>query len=556
MRCFLLSVLAFCFATVGLAFAVPCSVVAEHSPSEAESAYLHGDFDQAAGLYRAQLQQHPDDAEAVVGLTRALLRGQKVDEAAGEVNKALAASPKSGLLSIALAEVEYRQGTPWLAAATANQAMHIVPCNPRLHLLLARIYRLNSMYASSAKELRTAHALDPHDPAIRRWWIDTLSASERISELEAYLAAPTGDGPEDIHLMQLSLESLKKRAEEPHKPCRLVSSSTSTEIPFAQIMRDATHIRAFGLEVKLNGHGSHLQIDTGASGLLVSRPVAEHAGLKPFSATEMSGIGSEGITNGYTAYADSIQIGSLEFHDCVVRVMNARNVIDSDGLIGMDVFSRFLVTLDYPMRRLALAPLPPRPEDTTPQAPSLATGEDADDETAGKAAGSDARNPAAAAAPPHSPHAEHDRYIAPEMKDYTPVYRLGHSLLLPTVVNQGEQKLFILDTGAWTTTISTTAAREVSKISRNDQLHVHGISGKVDQAYTASDVTLHFANIRQPATEILSLDLNHVSKNAGLEVSGFLGAKTLSQLTTHIDYRDGLIKFDYDPNRGYRTAAR
>jgi hypothetical protein len=37
-----------------------------------------------------------------------------------------------------------------------------------------------------------------------------------------------------------------------------------------------------------------------------------------------------------------------------------------------------------------------------------------------------------------------------------------------------------------------------------------------------------------------------------MEISGFLGANTLDQLTIHIDYRDGLVKFDYDPNRGYR----
>jgi hypothetical protein len=36
-----------------------------------------------------------------------------------------------------------------------------------------------------------------------------------------------------------------------------------------------------------------------------------------------------------------------------------------------------------------------------------------------------------------------------------------------------------------------------------------------------------------------------------MEISGFLGASTLNLLTIHIDYRDGLVKFDYDRNRGY-----
>src|SRR5208283_5852568 len=114
-------------------------------------------------------------------------------------------------------------------------------------------------------------------------------------------------------------------------------------IPFVRLMEDAEHVRAFGLDVKLNGHSARLEVDTGASGLLVSRSVAKHADLKPFSQTEMSGIGDHGDKDGYTAYADSIRIGNLEFQDCEVDVLDSRNVADEDGLIGMDVFSHFLV---------------------------------------------------------------------------------------------------------------------------------------------------------------------------------------------------------------------
>src|SRR5260370_18200169 len=88
---------------------------------------------------------------------------------------------------------------------------------------------------------------------------------------------------------------------------------------------------------------------------------------------ETGGIGSAGRKAAYTAFADDIKIGSLEFRDCQVDVIDQRNVIDSDGLIGMDVFSRFLITLDYPMRKLLLAPLPRRPKDTPPLKPTLET---------------------------------------------------------------------------------------------------------------------------------------------------------------------------------------
>jgi predicted aspartyl protease len=529
-------------------FGAKCDVAKAHVPSEAESDFLHGEYEKSAALYQSSLLQHPNDPELTAGLVQALLRQQKVSEADETLRKALAAEPKSIVLRVALGEVQYRQGTPWLVSQTVNDAMKIDLCNPRLHLLMARLFRLNSMYASEAKELGTAHALDPFDPKIRSQWIGTLPLKQRIAELEAYLASPSGDDPEEIRHLTMYLDSLKKRAEAPRKACRLTSSTSSTEIPFTQLMRDATHVRAYGLDVKLNGRDSRLEIDTGASGLLVSRSVAQRAGLKPFSATELGGIGSEGWKNGYTAYADSIQVGSLEFHDCVVRVLDARNVVDTDGLIGMDVFARFLVTLDYPMRKLQIGPLPPRPDEIAPQAPSLATGEETDDDAAAK---QPAANPTPAVKPSSGPH---DRYIAPEMKGYTPIYRLGHDLLIPTSVNQGAKKLFVLDTGAWTTTISPQAAREIGKIHRDDELKIHGISGKVDQAFTANNVTLDFAAIRQPAREIVSFDTSSLSKHAGLEISGFIGATTLIQLTTHIDYRDGLIKFDYDPNRGYRAG--
>jgi hypothetical protein len=50
----------------------------------------------------------------------------------------------------------------------------------------------------------------------------------------------------------------------------------------------------------------------------------------------------------------------------------------------MDVFSNFLVTLDYPMRKLALDRLPTRPEDTASEAPSLKTRDSLADDGAGE----------------------------------------------------------------------------------------------------------------------------------------------------------------------------
>jgi hypothetical protein len=278
----------------------------------------------------------------------------------------------------------------------------------------------------------------------------------------------------------------------------------------------------------------------------------------------VGGIGDQGNKSSYTAYADSIRIGNLEFHDCAVEVVDSKHGMeDIDGLIGMNVFSRFLVTLDYPMHKLLLGPLPPRPGESVDHGASLKTSESESEDQA--SSGDESKPPGApatGASPPAAPaavpaatsvsHGPYDRYIAPEMKDYTKVYRIGHDLILPASLNREKIKLFIIDTGAWATTISPDAAREVTKVHRDDNMEVKGISGKVQQVYTTGDITFTFAHLSQRADSVVSFDTSKISKNAGLEISGFIGANTLYLLTIHIDYRDGLVKFDYDPNRGYR----
>jgi hypothetical protein len=63
-------------------------------------------------------------------------------------------------------------------------------------------------------------------------------------------------------------------------------------------------------------------------------------------------------------------------------------------------------------------------------------------------------------------------------------------------------------------------------------------------------VLLQFAGIQQQNNDLYSFDTIGLSRAAGVEISGFLGSTVLRQLTISIDYRDGLIKFAYDPRRG------
>ena len=128
--------------------------------------------------------------------------------------------------------------------------------------------------------------------------------------------------------------------------------------------QDIHRMRGIGLSVRLNDRNAHLLLDTGAGGIMVNRKLAEKAGLTPISAVHYGGIGDKGLQSGYTAVADHIRVGELEFQDCVVSVSDKGSVADEDGLIGADVFGTYLVDIDLPGMRLKLSPLPKRPEDT------------------------------------------------------------------------------------------------------------------------------------------------------------------------------------------------
>ena len=542
-----------------------CAVVAPHTLTDAERAYLAADYDKAVALYQAELRGQADDPALTAGLVQVLLHQQKVREAEDAVAAGLAAHPNSAILLTARAEVQLREGKPWEAGESIGVAMKAGPCLPRAHLIFARLAGLSSYHASARSEIQVARKLDAFDPDIWSEWIGTLPRRARAEELEKYLKAQTGDDAEERHHTQLYLDQTRKRLEEPHKPCRLVSTVTAAEIPFAALMYDATRIRAFGLDVKLNQKKARLEIDTGAGGLTISRSVAQRAGLKEFAKTEVGGVGDEGENAAYTAFVDSIQIGNLEFHDCAVEVVANKNMLDVDGLIGMDVFSKFLVSLNYPERKLTLGPLPPRPGEAV-AAPTLGTESDDDEDVAGATkdssgpegaptpkglAATDPGSTAGADAGQKSSRSKgpYNRYIAPEMMEYTPVYREGHLLMLPVALDHSKLRLFVLDTGAWATSISPAAAREVTKVHSDYSTEVRGLSGKVEKMYTANEVTFSFARVEQKIREVPSFDLSKVSKNVGMEVSGFLGARTLQLVTIHIDYRDGLVKFDYDPKK-------
>jgi tetratricopeptide (TPR) repeat protein len=532
----------------------------------ADKLYRAGKFAEAEASYQSLLKTDSKLVLAQVGLVRAILRQEKIDEALDAVNSALAAQSNSAALLAAKGDVQFRRAEMSDAELSYLAAKKLDHREVHAYLGLARVYGAYSMYRIAYGELRIAHEIAPGDIEVQRAWLGMLPRKERLAALEAYLGGPHPEAEEETKRMTEYLEFLKTTADKPIHACRLTSKVEQTETKLetmkAEDERRTKGIslpRGIGLSAKLNGQNVSLLLDTGAGGIIVSRKVAEKAGLTRVSAVRFGGIGDQGLQSGYTAVADRIRIGELEFQDCVVAVSTQPSVAVGDGLIGADVFGDYLVDIDFPEMRLKLSPLPKRPEDTVAPTSLNSEGEEQTnaeqplpekDQKEGSATEQTTKEQKPS--PPSSETARRlprDRYIAPEMANWTKVFRFRHAILVPTSVNDSKPMLFGLDTGAFSNILSLRAGRQAAKVGSNYRDRVSGVSGEVNQVYSSKKATLSFGHFRQSNQGIVTLDLSDVSSQIGTEVSGFLGFEMLRRLELKLDYRDGLVDFEFDPKR-------
>jgi tetratricopeptide (TPR) repeat protein len=544
----------FAFLLLVCSFALANDPVPAVNPAvtAAERLLRSGQFPEAEAAFREILKTTPELMRAQVGLVRAMLREQKIDDAFVTVNASLAAQPGSAALLAEKGEIEFRRAEMEEAERDFLGALKADPKEVHAYLGLANLYRSYSLYRRAYDLLETAHRLAPENFDVQRVWMGMLPRKQRVAALEAYLNGPHPEDADQTRYLQDMLAFLKATAEGPVHACRLVSkverTTTKLEVMYAS---DGRHMGGIGLAVNLNNRKTRMLLDTGAGGIVVGSKIAQKAGLTRIVTQHFGGVGDKGMQSGYAAVADHIKIGDLEFQDCVVSVSDKHSVADEDGLIGADVFGAYLVEIDLPGMHLNLSPLPKRPDEAL--APTALNSEGEDQAITERKEAADAgaakEGNAAAATATNAPRLPKDRYIAPEMANWTKVFRFGHSLLVPTEVNDSKPMLFMLDTGAFANALSLRAGKLVTKVHSDDTIRVKGLSGEVTNVYSADHAILTFAHFRAPSQNMVTLDLSTISRHMGTEISGFLGFNMLRLLTLQLDYRDGLVNFNYDEKR-------
>lgn len=473
-----------------------CAPVEQHDATPAEEAYSQGKYDSAESLYMQAIQQRPHDVALSSALVHTLLHEEKIADASARAESTLTEEPHSAAALTALAEVQLRMGQPWLALQTLETAATAEPCYARTHLIRSRVFRIDSMYASERKELQAAYDIDPHDPDIKHDWLHTVSSANDVTGTEKALATMSNVDADLREKVQISMHSLLTLLSENSQTCQSPPLPSALTLPLMPSLQDAKHITGYQLDVQFPQVKAKVRIDTAASGLYISRALADANGFQHASGAPAN-----------TVQVDSVHIGPLEFRNCIVGVSDEPFPDKIDGFIGTDIFAAYLITLDYPEAKLELAPLPP----ITGQQDSMVPG---------------------------------DRFIAPDMHDYAAVYHRRQYLLVPVMLNKKERRLFALDSGMRLSTMTPAVAHSISKTKLNFTNSLPTTSGATVQVYR-DGFDFQFANLSlDNQSGILQYDSAAINQNAGMEVAGLLGFDMLHSLVIHMDYRDGLVKFD------------
>jgi tetratricopeptide (TPR) repeat protein len=485
------------------------AVCAAQSPRDAAlEVFRDGNYAGAIALLETVSSADPKDDAAAAALLSSLIAENRYDKAFELGAKLKTQFPDSAEALSARGDLAYYLGRMAEASQLYKDSIKKKE-TARAHLGLYRVLRAASYYRTARLMLLRGYELDNSDDAVRRAWTGILPWAKRKPIIEQYIKDHPDADKEAIEGMQTLLAIDSELDGE--KRDVLQGEPIDAVLPMDAALVNIKHVQGWTLKFRMNGGKPlRLLIDTGASGITLNRNGADKNELEQLGSFKTHGLGDQGGRLSHAGIAETCEFGPVHYKNCVVDIIEGKDFLGRDGLVGLDFFSDFLVELDFEKGKLRLSPHPKRPPNEQ----------------------------------------GYDRTIT---AGFTPVFRHGHYLLIPTRVNESEEGLFLIDTGASISNIDSTFATSVSKVRSEDRLHVEGVEGKVKKVTTADHALVEFARFRQQNVDLPAFDLNS-GKNVSIRMAGIIGMPVLGVFRLTIDYRNGLVKFDFRGETGIPRA--
>jgi tetratricopeptide (TPR) repeat protein len=493
------------FSAAGLVLACFAFSTPAHASDnvEAKKELFAARYENAAVLYSKVVAQQPADGDAWYGLVRADLGLHHSRDAYAAADQALSQAPQSAGAQTAAGLAMYRSGDLAKAETYFRAALKIDQNYPGALTGLASV-DFSDFDVQTARDLRLlAWSKSPDDPELMSFAADTLKGAEHIAALEAALARldPASEAARNLRVRIANDKALANR-----ELRRMVSPFSRSEIKLFRTVDGGQ--RGFGINLLLNQkETARLLLDPNASGISLSPKIAEMAGLAVVG-SEAGGGKDAGDQKAYPLIrylAASVRVGDVMFEDYPIAAFEPAQGADWNGVIGADVFQRFLVKIDFAERDMFLEP-------------GAELEREASDEPA-DAAGT-------------------------QIPGFYRVFRFGGHLAIPTSINGARATLFLIDPGSASTRIDSDIAKKLPITEDDRRMRIDGIPGRANRARVEPD-TLVFAAFRMDHPKVPTLSMEKTSDSLGVGLTGAIGASVLDHVAMTIDYRNARIKLEY-----------
>ena len=419
-------------------------------------------------------------AAASAGHVRELIDNDQWKEALAEA-RSLAAQAHDPDAQAALGEALYRAGrideaAEALAPLAAEGAP---PARALAQLGLVRAAQGKDEEAATLMERAAASA--PRDPWVAYRASGAAPTRARAVELlRTYLETAPGDDPDRLEGARGTIRLYAALGE--RKVWTRAAAPERVEVPLKPLTGTGA---GFFLEASLaNGKKIRLLLDTGSTGLFVVARVVKKGGFTLLSEETVFAGGGSGRAKSSRGLLSTLGIGGLTFADALITTTT--DEFDPQGrihgVLGLNVFSGYRVTLDLRKGRLTLDPCT--------DAPAGAAYWDVSGQMLVRA----------------SPASERDG-------------------------------LFLFDTGAARSMLARSVADALPGAQVTSPASVRTYGGNVAGASSVRGVKLRFLDLAGDGSPLYTSDLTQRSRLGGVEVSGFLGMDLLSGTTIVVDTR-------------------
>lgn len=506
-----------CFAFVG-----PTHIAYGYTDKKAYNkgykAIRKGEYPQAEKIFRELLVKDGQDIEARLGLSFALLKQRQLqgayDNAARVVMQAPLSARAHALLGAAiLAAGEFRLSVEEFKTALAldeNQALAVHG--------LAMVDFYENRLNLAIPLLRKAVSMDPDEPDFVFHLGQACARSEKYKEAaDSYerflMIAPKTDIDRRARIQGL-IEFLRYLG---RQGALYVPNGDRASVAF-----EATDNRPI-LHVRINGQKELLRfvLDTGSGMSVISDQTAKRLGIRAVARGGLArAVGGGGKFEIVYGFLESIEIGTVKVQNVPVYIRKFfDNHIPVDGYLGLAVVQKYLASLDYGTRQMALV--------------RQHQSDFVDTWTAVRR--SDGFQGLAPVAP-------NDHAIE------VPLRTTSSGFLSGEVGLEGFEKNvnFIIDTAASITVVSEKLSQEEQLLDllQPSKMRVFGAAGVTEDVKLLQLPRLSLGLSTLEKINAAVLDLEPVNETAGFTQSGILGGNFLRHFRIYFDFARGAMRLE------------